>query len=234
MNGNVENIHVYVVGWVILALVAVLSMVKQLFFSTFLFYMVSGFGLYLFWLWGIGVYHTRSHLNKSAFYLGVFGIGMFLFSYAMVPMYHLVCHAASAVTQEVLPQQVELDLITRSYRQLPVVAKLDTMRMLLSPQGSQIAYIEMYNSSDKALDVNLNLVTQPRALANQFEVVLPKSIQMEAHQRMRLPIQIKFLGFTEPLTQASIMLLLQDKQDEGALGKTEAWQKMTMKNRSSR
>ncbi len=232
MSGNNKSVHVYTTIWIVGSMLSVVLLVNQTRFSTPIFIIVSIIGVGLIAQWGYSFYLRNTGLNKSALVLGSFGIGMFLFSYAMVPMYHLVCHAAASVTSHVMPQSVELDMIARSYRQLPILVKLDQMRLNLSPNSVETIYAELYNDSDDELNVRLNLVTQPRALANQFEVILPKVIQIEPRQYMRLPVRVKFLGFTEPLSQASIMLLLQGQQDEGELGKTDAWKKMSKFKRS--
>jgi hypothetical protein len=232
MNGNIKSVHVYTTTWIVGAMLSLILLVNQARFSVPIFVLVSIIGVGLIIDWVYSFYQKNTGLNKSALILGSFGVGMFLFSYAMVPMYHLVCHAAASVTSQVIPQSVELDMIARPYRQLPVLVKLDQMRLDLLPEAVETVYADLYNDSDDELSIRLNLVTQPRALANQFEVVLPKVIQMEPHQYIRLPVQVKFLGFTESLSQASIMLLLQDQQDEGELGKTDAWKKMSKFKRS--
>tara|TARA_A100001015_G_scaffold270590_1_gene323290 strand:+ start:871 stop:1575 length:705 start_codon:yes stop_codon:yes gene_type:complete len=227
MNGiNIQFIHVYVTAWIICMLLAAVLLINEVFLSQYLFILGGCAGFYMIGFWSYSFLQTKM-LRKSAVILGAFGVGMFVFSYAMVPMYHLVCHATASVIEERLDEGVILNMVARSYRQLPLTVVLSNNQMSLRPDVAQKIYVDIYNTGNQQYEVKANLVVQPRSLSDRFNVLMPTDITVEPNQHMRFPIEMTYLGLDESLPQASMMLLLQDKEDEGELGKTGAWQKMT-------
>lgn len=229
MNGiKLENIHLYATAWIMYMLLAMVLMIQQLVVAKGVFYIGWLLGSALAFVWIKDVYsNATSPIQRSSCILGAFGVGMFLFTYAMVPMYHLVCHATGH-GGAAGGGGVELNLLARAYKDIPLGVSVSQKQVNLAVGDEAMFYVDVVNLSDHEVDAKMSLVMQPRSWQPYFNIVMPEDLVLEPKQHMRFPLAVQYTGAgSDMLAQASMMLLLQDTKSTGSLGKTNDWRKMT-------
>jgi len=165
--------------------------------------------------------------KRHGLYLGAFGIGMFLFSYAMVPLYHILCHGSASLSDAASNHNVSIDVMVESYRSLPLVVHTSKKRVKLSSHGHEVVYFDLENRSGHALDIKLVIASNPRTMKPYFGLVTPDEIHLSPWQKTSFPVEIKFDGnIPEDLWDSALLFLFQDVNGVGELGKSNAWEKM--------
>lgn len=166
---------------------------------------------------------TRRH----GLILGFFGVAMFAFSYAMVPLYHILCHGNVALPESASSHPVDIDIMFEKYRGLPIAITVSESQLELGSGESRLVYVTLENHANKALDIKLSISTNPRTIKPYFGLVTPDVIHLPAWERTQFPIEVKFnADVPDDLWQTAILLLFQDINGVGELGKTDAWEKM--------
>lgn len=177
--------------------------------------------------WASEGFKSATPVSRQGIFWGAFGIGMFVFSYAMVPLYHILCHGSGSIVGGSNPNTLEVNILPMSYRALPVNIKLSKTNISLVANDEKLIYVTLENKAAKSIDAHLTLASQPRTLKPSFGLVVPDEIHLDAWQRTTFPIAIKFKGnIPDDLFQSSLLIFIQDKSDVGQLGKSSAWQKM--------
>ncbi|UTC24732.1 hypothetical protein MMH89_00970 [Candidatus Comchoanobacter bicostacola] len=222
------NLHVYALFWTVSALCSVVLLIKQVIFAQVLFYflLIVGGGGLAYWFYDLQA-HADNRLLRSALCLGAFGLSMLVFSYVMVPLYHILCHGVSA--SNVMAGQsavATVDVLARSYRNLPVRVFVDKDQISLAKGGAEQFWVTLKNDSTSSQNLKLLVVTQPREWRSSIHLVMPDYIKLEPNQLMKFPLEVVTKSPVSSDRQVSMMLLLQDTKDTGLLGKTDSWRKM--------
>ena len=175
------------------------------------------------------VYDFKSQVNRHGLILGCFGVAMFAFSYAMVPLYHIVCHAGGKreAVESSTYHPLELDIFVQAYRSLPVKVKASVRHLQLNTHNSEVVMIDLKNESNKSLDIRLTTTSQPRTLKPAFGLVYPTDIHLEPKRHIRFPVEIKMNeAISDDLWQSALLFLFQDVNGVGQLGQGDSWKKM--------
>ena len=225
--------HNFALMGTVVLIVSVLSGVKGM-WSSALWMTVATFflGLTLMvWLYE-AVQGSNTRMNRHGLILGGFGLSMFAFSYAMVPLYHLLCHGSVKLSQQstVLSHPVEIDVMSELYRSIPLGIQLSESHVSLHPGDQQLVYVDLENESNQPLDIHLTISTNPRTFKSNFGLVYPDKIYLEGGQRTRFPVELTLdPSAPESIYQTAILFLFQDTEGIGKLGRSQAWKKMQIK-----
>ena len=167
-----------------------------------------------------------SVISRQGLVWGLFGAGMFVFSYLMVPLYHILCHGGQMATGSG-GHVLEVNLMAAEYRSVPVDLKLSKKQMTLGSDDEQIVYVTLHNKAAKPMNLHLSIASQPRTLKSSFGLVVPDQIELLPWQKTTFPVAVKFLGhIPDDLWQSALLFLLQDTNGVGQLGQTTSWKKM--------
>lgn len=165
--------------------------------------------------------------KRQGLLLGAFGIVMFILSYAMVPLYHILCHGSASLSGEGGVHHVAVNIMTAGYRSLPVKIKSSKKTLSLPSFGHEIVYFDIENQSGNDLDLKLVVASNPRTLKPYFGLVTPDTIHLSPWQKTKFPVEIKFeANIPDDLWNSALLFLFQDINGIGELGKGNAWEKM--------
>ncbi len=173
---------------------------------------------------------TIRHIDKTkrlGLKLAAFGVSMFIFSYAMVPLYHIICHGSTVIEAGVSNHPIEVDVIYERYRSIPVSVAISKSHLSLTSGSSELVYVTLENQSLKPINLKMTVASQPRTLKPYFGLVTPDKIELGPWQKTVFPVEVKFSAdVPDNLWQAALLFLFQDLEGVGELGKTNAWKKM--------
>lgn len=224
------HIHIQAMIATLGMLVTTLLWVKGVYGAPWLFMMASSGTVYVAYRWVKDFTATMDKTKRQGLMLGAFGIGMFLFSYAMVPLYHILCHGAATIEAEVTHHPLEVDIMYERYRSIPVAVSLSKKRLSLTSKSSELVYVTLENQSVKPIQLKLSIASQPRTLKPYFGLVTPELIELGPRQKTQFPVEVKFLSeVPDDLWQTALLFLFQDVQGVGELGKANSWEKMNGK-----
>lgn len=219
-------IHLRVLAATLGTVLAMLLWTREVLGSGLLFVGFSCWLIYLGVVWTLDVAKTMNQVKKHGFMLGAFGIAMFLFSYAMVPLYHILCHGTSALPAG-QGDQLGVDLFVERYRSLPIGVSLSKKHLALEPNGHDIVYVTLENQSMDNLDIKLSIASQPRTVQPYFGLVTPSVISLSPWQRTQFPVEVRFTSsIPDDLHETSLLFLFQNVDGVGQLGKQSSWEKM--------
>ena len=204
-----------------------LMWVKGIYGAPVLFYIsMAGVG-YVTFVWLRDFTAEMNKTKKQGLMLGAFGIFMFLFSYAMVPLYHIICHGSATIEASVTNHPLEVDIMYEQYRSIPVSVSLSKKHLSLTSKKSEVIYVTLENQSVNPIQLKMTIASQPRTLKSYFGLVTPDVIELGPRQRTRFPVEVKFLSeVPDDLWQSALLFLFQDIHSVGELGKTNSWKKM--------
>lgn len=212
-------------------MISVLLWVKGVYGAPFIFAIAILATAHVAYIWFKETVTDINKTKKQGLMLGAFGIGMFLFSYAMVPLYHILCHGGGAISVSgETSHPVEVNLMYERYRSAPITVALSKNKMSLVPQKSEIVYVTLENQSTQPIELKMTIASQPRTLKPIFGLVTPDIITLGPRQKTQFPVEIKFLSeVPDDLWQTALLFLFQDIQGVGELGKAKSWEKMNGK-----
>ena len=201
--------------------------VKGVYGASVLFYIsMAGVG-YVTFTWLRDFTTEMNQMKKQGLMLGAFGVAMFLFSYAMVPLYHIICHGSSSIEASVTNHPLEVDIMYEQYRAIPVAVSISKKRLSLTSKKSEVIYVTLENQSVNPIELKMTIASQPRTLKPYFGLVTPEVIALGPRQRTQFPVEVKFLSeVPDDLWQTALLFLFQDINAVGELGKTSSWKKM--------
>ena len=106
---------------------------------------------YVLMKWVHECWQIASPVSRQGILWGAFGIGMFLFSYAMVPLYHLVCHGSGTLPSSRGSHALDVDVIIQNYRSLPINITVSDSKLSLQAHDEKLVYLRLENKSSKAI-----------------------------------------------------------------------------------
>lgn len=132
-------------------------------------------------VWGMALLRQKNKNKRNAIggvSLALLGIGMFLFSYIMVPLFHLICHrfgmhghlmsiSAPPVNTEVVSQETPpLHLMVQAARYLPLQLTASHEAMHL-PAGQVVTLpVDIHNPTQRAYSIRWTSSVVPNAAAH--------------------------------------------------------------------
>lgn len=230
MNGISLAIHIRVLALTLGLVLSTIMWTRDVALSPLLFLVFSGLMLWTGYGWLMETMRQMTRVKRHGLILGAFGLGMFVFSYAMVPLYHILCHGSASIN-EGSGEVLNVNLFTERYRGLPIGVSLSKKQMALSSKGHDIVYVTLENQSMKSLGVHMKIASQPKTVQPYFGLVTPSNIELAPGQRTTFPVEVKFLAdIPDDLSETAILFLFQDQNGVGQFGKGDAWEKMHLKD----
>lgn len=219
-------IHIQALAATVFVMVTMLMHIKGVWLSFVWLICASS---YLFLVMGQWIRQSigeMSVVSQQGIIWGFFGVGMFLFSYLMVPLYHILCHGGQMVMGSG-GHTLAVNLMAAEYRSVPVDMSLSQKQLTLGSDDEQIVYVTLNNRAAKAINLHLSIASQPRTLKPSFGLVVPDQIELLPWQQTTFPVAVKFKGhIPDDLWESALLFLLQDTEGVGQLGQTTSWKKM--------
>lgn len=175
-----------------------------------------------------------SKIRLSCFKWSLVAIGLFGFSYLLVPMYHWMCHGmgmhgqsmSSVPSKGSKNRMLTVHLLHDRYRQVPVKLTFSHQNLILKQNEAKQIVMMLVNESSQPQ----NLTFKPSAtegLTSCFHVALPfKTKHLMPNEKFSAIVHVNRDKHCPTLAQAAWGLYVFDSKETGQQGKFDNWLKM--------
>ena len=161
-------------------------------------------------------------------------VGLFGFSYSLVPMYHLMCHGmgmhgssmASAVDPNAKPRMLSVHLLHDHYRGVPVQLSFGHSFVTLMQGQEKKSFVFLKNASDQVQSVRLK-TSMTEGLGSCLSMTLPfHEVSLQPHEVRSAELVMKRSMNCPTLAQGAWGVYVFDTKEVGVQGQQDNWLKM--------
>ena len=187
-----------------------------------------------------GLQHTQAvpqrsfKIRMSCLKWSLVAVGLFGFSYALVPMYHLMCHGmgmhgqsmTSGTQTNMKNRMLTLHLLHDQYRQVPVKLSFSHHNLILKQGEAKQVVMMLVNESEKAQNLSFK-ASMTEGLAACLKAELPfKEKKMAPHESYSAVVHVSRDHHCASLAQGAWGVYVFDSNEIGQQGKHPNWLKM--------
>lgn len=195
---------------------------------------LTGFMLYSGLCYTEAVPKRDRQIRLSCVKWSLVALGLFGFSYLLVPMYHLMCHGmgmhgqsmSSGTSKVTKNRMLTVHLLHDRYRQVPVKLTFSHHNLILKQDEAKQIVMMLVNESDSPQDLTFKASTT-EGLSSCFQAELPfKTKQLMPREKLSAVVHVKRDKQCPTLAQAAWGVYVFDTKETGKQGKFSNWMKM--------
>ncbi len=173
-------------------------------------------------------------IRHSCIRWSLVAMGLFGFSYSLVPMYHLMCHGmgmhgqsmASGASHSLKPRMLTVHFLNNQYGQSPVKIIFSDQLVILKQKERKKIVMMLINESDQQQDVAFK-TSMTEGLSSCLIMNLPvKKLSLKPLEAWSALVDIERNDHCPSLAQGAWGVYVFDTKNIGIEGKNNKWKKM--------